>query len=185
MRVSRDRVSVEMVDEPTYTAGSSDNVRCYDREILLADRADHIVSKHGIVLSDESQRRSVVLLANGGATAVHDRSLLLRSDHVLAAVCGYVVCLSRPDLAREWVVEVDPATCFGLYEIPGSSDFVSHGELEIARITDSGSVVWSNGGRDIFTGGFELASGRVIATDFENERYEFELTGGSVLVGPM
>jgi hypothetical protein len=43
-RWEQERCVIEMIDEPCYTFGSVDNVRRYDREIIL-EREHHLVSK--------------------------------------------------------------------------------------------------------------------------------------------
>lgn len=52
---------------------------------------------------------------------------------------------------------VDAATCFGVYYLPEHACLISHGELEIARLSLSGEIVWSAGGKDIFSEGFRLS----------------------------
>jgi hypothetical protein len=84
-----------------------------------------------------------------------------------------------------WHTRVDTATCFGVYDAPGYSSVISHGEVEIARLTYSGQLLWSASGRDIFSGDFELHEHHAEAIDFEGAHYRFELeTGQSQIVRP-
>jgi hypothetical protein len=50
--------------------------------------------------------------------------------------------------------------------LPGDAIIV-HGELEVVRLALDGTIQWSAGARDIFTGPFVLVSDRISATDFK------------------
>ncbi len=55
---------------------------------------------------------------------------------------------------------------------------VSHGELAIARVALDGTVVWSAGGKDIFSEGFVLHKDFAEAVHFNHETYRVDLTTG-------
>jgi hypothetical protein len=56
---------------------------------------------------------------------------------------------------------------------------ISHGELEIARISLSGEAAWSFGGAEIFSEGFKLHSDHVVAVDFKRMVYRLEIETGA------
>lgn len=57
---------------------------------------------------------SVILLAGGGATGVHDHSALIVDDDVLIAVGPYIARLSIPSLDSKWIAETDQASPYSV-----------------------------------------------------------------------
>jgi hypothetical protein len=121
---------------------------------------------------------TAIVCASGGASAVHGHSALALHDQCLVAVGDHVVALAVPDLGLRWALQVDPATCFGLYVTGDPPIFVSHGELEVARFDAHGVKLWSFSGADIFSEGFELRGSKAYATDFDKRVYEIDLETG-------
>jgi hypothetical protein len=176
-------LTLTLLKEPTYTAGSADNARDYEREYDFA-RGNRPSSVHGLICREpDGGEHSCVLLAGGGADGVHEHSAVIADGRCFVAV-GHVICsLSLPALDLGWVTKVDEVTCFGVYYSPEYDSLLSHGELEVARVSLAGEVVWSAGGRDIFTEGFRVVGDYVEAIDFAGRVYRFEIgTGRSELV---
>lgn len=176
---------VELWDE-VGAFSSPDSVRHFDREYFLGEDPQHrVVSRHGVrtVRDDATPVASVILMANGGATGVHQHSALLAGDRLLVAVCGRVCALSVPDLELTWNTEVDWGTCFGVHRVPGSTDIISHGELQISRVSEDGVIKWSAGGRDIFSEPIAVDAQVVRATDFDGHTYCFDIRTGLLTEG--
>ena len=77
----------------------------------------------------------------------------------------------------------DTATCFGVYDAPGFASIISHGELEIARLSYSGQLLWSASGRDIFSEGFRCLDSGIEVIDFNRSVYLFDYRTGTLLAG--
>jgi hypothetical protein len=169
---------------PPHNPNSADNIGSSGDECHLD--AGPFSSRHRVIISrGEHILASRTFLAGGGATAVHERSAFLREDTVFLAVGPFVCALDLPSLRLIWATTSDPATCFGVYDAPALNSIISHGELDIARLTYSGELVWSGGGREIFSGPFELQTEYAEATDWDGVRYRFDLkTGHSQIVEP-
>jgi hypothetical protein len=60
---------------------------------------------------------------------------------------------------------------------------LSHAELEIARVSLFGKVMWKSGGEDIFTGGFKVFPDYVEAVDFNQTAYHIEIETGAGRTG--
>ena len=62
-----------------------------------------------------------------------------------------------------------------------------HGELEISRLSNDGQIVWQQSGADIFTttngheDDFLLTDKCIIATDWNNKKYQFDFDGNSII----
>jgi hypothetical protein len=56
---------------------------------------------------------------------------------------------------------------------------VSHGELEISRVSDDGVLLWSSSGADIFTEGFSLKPECIEVADFNGRKYRFSYASGA------
>ena len=168
-----------MRDDPAYSLESVDNTNAYDREYLFAEEDSYLSSKHGIfVTSPKGESYSCILLAGGGASSVHEHSALIHEHSCIVAVGCYMCSLSIPALELGWQTQTDWATCFGVYHSPKYSCYISHGELEIARVSYSGEVEWRASGKDIFTNGFTLHEDYIEAVDFNDERYRIEIETG-------
>lgn len=178
MHWRRGRYSVEMLDEPSYSFASTDNVRAYHKELLLAGR-HQVTSKHGLIsFVDDERVTSIVVGTCGGATGVHDRSAILFDDRCFVAIGPELLCLTVPNLEVVWHHEADSATCFGLHISPTERAVVVHGELEISKWTFEGEQVWGFGGADIFTGALSIVGETVVVEDFEGRVYQIQLGSG-------
>lgn len=155
-------------------------VRTYGRDHHVGDSTYRATSRHGVIVDFASQRHSALLSASGGCTGVHAHSALALEDMVLVAVCGFVAALRVPELELAWALEVDPATCFGIHvgDDGGTPAYFSHGELAIARFDLSGRELWSTGGADIFSEGFDIYGSKVLVTDFNGWVYEIDISSG-------
>jgi len=98
------------------------------------------------------------------------------------AVGAYLVCFGLSAFSLLWAIQVDTATCFGVHFSAAHGALISHGELEIARVSDTGAIVWSQSGRDIFTGDFKLAPDCIEVSDFDGAVYRFDYDDGRLLI---
>jgi hypothetical protein len=173
-------IEQESAEVPVRDPDSADNVPTTAREFFFGDHSYQVSSRHRVsVVRGDRIDATCVLSAVGGATAVHRNSAFVRGDTCYVAVGPYVCALRLPDLDLLWQVQADPATCFGVFDLPAADGMISHGEMEIARIANDGGVRWSAGGRDIFTEGFELHNDHVEVIDFEGSCYRIGLSDGS------
>jgi hypothetical protein len=171
---------LELIDEPTYTPGSADNVRSYAHEYDFTDAAYRPSSRHGLVLRESGVvRQSCILLAGGGASGVHKHSIAIVDSICFVAVGDTLCSLALPLFDLLWRRQADHATCFGVYFSANHYCLISHGELEIARVSLSGEVVWSSGGADIFSEGIKVFPDFVEAVDFNHTFYRMSITDGT------
>jgi len=90
-----------------------------------------------------------------------------------------LVCLSLPSLEILWNKKIDGATCFGVFISPDGHGILIHGELDISKITFTGEIIWTTSGKEIFTEGFTINEGYIVAVDFNNEKYRINITDGT------
>ncbi|SDY92354.1 hypothetical protein [Nitrosomonas sp. Nm33] len=162
MRITTEVGTIELVNEPVYSFGSADNVRGYLFAKNLATQ-----SIHGILLNGEPV---AVLGCDGSGSVVHEHSAVYTNGFLYVAVGNCVVCIQLNPFAFKWSVQADTATCFGVYFEGRRRALISHGELEIARLSESGEVLWSASGADIFTEGISLLPECVEAVDFNGKK---------------
>lgn len=181
LRVRCGIYDVVISDDYNYASGSADNTRAYSAEYDLTNDGYAPSSKHAVRIEvDGAEVASCIVLAGGGASGVHEHSGLIHDDSCLVAVGSFVCRLGLPQLDLLWSAEVDHATCFGIHHSVEHGCFISHGELEIARLSYDGRIVWSAGGRDIFTNGFRLRADHVEAIDWNGEQYRVDLATGQI-----
>ncbi|MBW3502561.1 hypothetical protein [Janthinobacterium sp. NKUCC08_JDC] len=168
---------IKIVDEPSHTFGSQDNVHRYAQEKNLQPVYTP-TSTHGVFLNGDPV---VVFGAPGGCSSVHKHSALVLNSNLLLAVGDSVLCFSLNDLKLIWASVVDDATCFGIYYESKRMTLISHGELNIARLDENGKILWSSSGADIFSEGFRLEEEYIVVTDFNQRNYRINYeTGVSV-----
>ncbi len=173
MRTEASQLDVEFIDEPTYTFGSTDNLRSYSIEWL--DGKGQPVSSHGILIEGKP---FAVIGAFGGATSVHENSMLQLNGVGYFAVGDQLVSFDLIHKKKRWNLRIDHATCFGVYYSKSHDVLISHGELLVSRFDSEGKVLWQTGGSDIFTEGFSLLSDCIHAIDFEGKEYRFNYENG-------
>jgi outer membrane protein assembly factor BamB len=174
MRIDSHAGTIEVIDEPAYSFGSADNTRNYRFAKNLAPR-DRPSSVHGLLLNGEP----LAVFANGGgASSVHEHSSVYVNGSLYVAVGDSVVCLNLSPFDYKWSVQVDSATCFGIYYDERHRALISHGELEIARISEDGRLLWSVSGADIFSEKFSLLPQFVEVLDFNGQTYRFQYERG-------
>ena len=167
-----------LLDDPKYSPGSADNLLHYGREYSFAGEYQPN-SKYGVSCQGpDGSTHWCILLAAAGTTRVNSRSAVIVAEHCFVAIGETICSLTLPELELLWARKVDSATCFGVYYLPSHNCLISHGELEIAHLSLAGDVVWSAGGKDIFSEGFRLAAEYVEAIDFNHEVYHFDITTG-------
>lgn len=176
--VGKYRIAID--NDPNHMIGSADNLHTYEREYAI-DHAcgDYITSRHSVrVTENESVVSSCIILAGGGASGVHAHSAIIHNESCIVAVGPFMVALDIPTLELQWATEADTATCFGVYYSEKHQCFISHGELEIARVSLNGAVIWHTGGADIFTNGITIYDDCVHVIDFNYKEYTFDIQTG-------
>jgi hypothetical protein len=167
----------EVVDEPTYTFGSTDNARLYPFELDIS-APYRPTSIHGLLHKGEPV---AVFGSSGGASGVHANSLLCTGQSCFLAVGSHVVCFSRSSFHFWWSMPIDQATCFGIHYSQEHNALISHGELDISRFSENGEVIWSSSGQDIFTGHFSLTPSHIEVTDFGGRVYSLNYKNGQII----
>jgi hypothetical protein len=166
--------TLRFIDETGYSFGSADNVRHYpfSQSSAIGDTASSI---HGVLLNEKPL---VVFGACGGASCIHSHSALVQRGTVYLAVGNSVFSFQPAPFEFGWALEVDQATCFGVYFHPQKNALISHGELEISRFSGTGEIIWSASGADIFSGGLTLHSDCIEVVDFNKKSYYFSYENG-------
>ena len=174
MRTSFKEYTVDIVDEPNFNVGSTDNSFKYDN-VYFDDTEFQPTSKHGIKISIGGQIiSSAIICGTGGATGIHDNSFLIKNDNLLICCCDTVYSFNLPILTLNWKKELDQATCFAIYQF--KDDFIIHGELEIKRIDKNGQVKWNFSTKDIFvtpdgSESIKLTDDKIELTDWDGDKY--------------
>jgi outer membrane protein assembly factor BamB len=175
MEIRSHHAVIEIVDESVYSPGSADNPRRYDLEVDLTESGSHHTSRHGVIIDGNP---AAIFMAGGGCSAVHDHSAFLLEGALYLAVGDHVVCIEISSHQIRWAVPVDSATCFGVHYSAKRDALLSHGELEVARFTRDGQILWSAAGADIFSEGFALREGWVEVLDFDRRQYRLDYDTG-------
>lgn len=168
-------------NDSAYLFDTSDSPRNYKRSYRLDDEPYRPSSLHSVRIvstDDESEIASCILGAAGGATGIHEHWAVIQGDSLIIAVGPFLVALHLPTLELNWKTKTDQATCFGVYNSPANGCYISHGEMEIARVSYGGEIEWTQGGADIFTNGFTLSENCVTAVDWNQNVYVWDIKTG-------
>jgi hypothetical protein len=175
--------TVEVRDEPVADVAAHDVLPQYSRVFSLGEPFA-LKFRHGVLSLRGDHLVSSLLLESAGPSGVHRRSLLIVGDTCYVAVGPDVVALSIPTLEVMWSRRVDDAQCFGIHPVPEGNSLISHGELEIARLSLSGDILWHTGGADVFTGPVDVSSKEVTVRDFNDAVYLIDMETGQCRGGP-
>ena len=176
MLIQSDYGQIELVNELAYTFKSTDNVRLYSFSKQL-DNKYGSTSIHGILLNGDP---IAVFGDAGGCSGIHAHSALLHDGLLFLAVGRHIVCLKPMPFEFLWAVQTDTATCFGVHYSKPNRALISHGELEIARFSESGKLLWSASGKDIFSEGIDLRLEFIEVKDFNLEVYHIDYPNGKI-----
>lgn len=177
MKLQSDIGDIEIVDELGFSFGSTDTPRSYPFERDLSEEAEPLWI-HGVIVDGSPV---AVFGSDGGGTRVHEHSAILVGRKLYLAIGNKIVCMDLTPFHFHWSVQVDTATCFGVYYEPHHAALLSHGEVEIARISEAGEIAWNASGADIFTNGFELRPECIEVIDCNDKVYRFEYESGREL----
>jgi outer membrane protein assembly factor BamB len=166
---------VTILDEPTYSFGSASNRRTYDTEVCL-DR--EITSVHGVRVNG---KWSAILGASGARSFVHQHSAIAVDGRLYLAIGDQVACLSLLTGSREWSRRVDGVICFGVFWDFPHEALISHGELQICRLSLGGDEIWTATGADIFTQGFRCLREGIEVVDYNQTVYPFDYRTGALI----
>jgi hypothetical protein len=160
---------IEVVAEERYVFGAPANICGYPVEcdLSVAEARPWVAGLwlDGLPLA--------VFGADGGGTAVHAHSAVVVDEDLYVAVGNRVICVEVAPFRFRWSLEIDAATCFGIYFDARHDALISHGEVAIARFSRHGEMLWRASGADIFTGRFALSRDCIEVTDFNDTVYCF------------
>lgn len=168
---------IHIVDERGCSFKSTNNIRLY-QTVIEIDPRYFPCCVYGVLLNDEAV---LVVGGTGGTTGINEQSAFVLNSKLYLAIGDSVVCLNLGSRALDWVLAVDSSTCFGVYFELTRRVLISHGELTVARLDAAGEIIWSSGGADIFTEGFELEDEFIKVVDFNNRMYRFSYETGAAL----
>lgn len=172
---------IEVLDEPTFKYGSTDNSFNYSKHYFGTGAIEYPTSKHGIkIYQDDQIIDNCLIIGSGGATSIHKNSSLLDNDQLLVCCSETIFCLTLPDLELKWKTQADQATCFQIFKQQG--DYIVHGELQVAKLDKDGKIKWEFGGADIFVSidneeEFKIENDGILLTDFAKTKYKIDFDG--------
>lgn len=180
MRINNQRFSVEITDESLHHASSADNLQKYSKEYLLGEDFSNAPRFGIVVKSVEGLENSCFALGNSIGVKPHDNSAVIVGENLFVSIGNLVCCFEIPSLTLQWQKQVDTATSFSVYVSPDKKGVISHGELEITKVSFGGEILWSVSGKDIFSEGFAVFPDHIEVIDFNHERYNIALSDGQI-----
>ncbi len=169
-------------DDPLYSRNSTDNHRSYIHEYCRDEKYQHF-SAHGIEITQNGESlSSAILLGVGGATGINENSLAFDGVNLYVTAGDALYSLSIPDLDMKWCVQVDIATCFGVFWLQSRGCLLTWGEIEIGCYSITGNKLWGSSGPEIFTEGIEFQDSIVKVTDFNGDIHEINLNNGEISI---
>ncbi|WP_460947880.1 hypothetical protein [Spirosoma daeguense] len=174
-------MEIEVIDESTYSYGSTDNNFSYSKTYFGKDAQDYPTSKYGIKLySDNQIIDSCLIVGSGGATRLHKNSSVFDNDQLVICCSSTIFCIGFPELNLNWPTTADQATCFQIFN--HEENYIIHGELQITMLTKEGDIKWEFSGADIFVSFdneevFEIESDGIQLTDFSKTKYKIDFEG--------
>ena len=143
-------LTISIFSDPTYSAGSADNVNSYRRHYDGPGASEYRnCVQYGVrVTRSEMEINSCMLRYFGGGTIPDAHSVLLDGNQLVICMGNYLLCLLLPELELAWQTQVDEACCFQVFQM--ERDYLTHGELSVRRVNSKGNMIWEFTGADIF-----------------------------------
>ncbi len=177
---------IGLTNDTQYDPNSSDNLiaykKSYNSQVFEEYRYS---SRHGIfVFSGSEVENLACVCAWGGATSIHPTCAVVEGQHILLCCGDSIFNLTIPELDLSWSAKVDLATCFEIFR--HSDGYIVHGELEISKLKEDGSIAWQFSGSDIFTtltgkNDFVLNGDIIHAIDWNGLEYTLDANTGKEL----
>jgi hypothetical protein len=173
--------TIEVIDEPAYKFGSTDNYFNYPKHYFGDDATEFPTSKHGIkIYRNDKIIDSCIIIGSGGATGVYQNSSLIDKDRIVICCCDTVFSLTLPGLELKWKTRCDLATCFQIFKL--QEDYIVHGEFQVTKLDKDGNKKWEFGGADIFVSidnedAFKIENDGILLTDFAKTKYNIDFNG--------
>lgn len=140
--------TIELFDVIPSNHPNSTNLPKYDFVYSDDESNEFNGSRHAISITDGDQNvKTALVIACGGSTGIHTESAVVYRDSLIICCANKVFSLTIPDLHLNWIVQGDPATCFGIYQ--AEDGLFVHGELRVTRLDYHGNTIWEQGLRDI------------------------------------
>jgi len=178
IKIQSEDFEITLKYEDKYTPGSADYSTSYTKEYWLSE-TNFFNTCYGVMVGPlDEPLFSCVLVTHAGFTTPHAHSAFIHDDSLILAIGDHIACLGLPSLDLIWSLKADQVTCFGVHYSQKHECIVSHGELEICRISMNGEMDWRAGGKDIFTGEVNVLADQVLVTDFNEEKYSIDITTG-------
>lgn len=182
MKIAFQSYEIELTNDTTYKPESTDNKLGYDLVYLDKEASEYQSSNHAIKIFQGGQLiRSAIVCAVGGSTTIHNNSAVVIDKDLYVACADKVFSLSLPDLNLRWYIQVDQATCFGIYK--ASDGLFTHREISVTRLATEGQVIWQTGLRDIIVtvegdnNSFIMHEGYIELEDFIRNKYKLDFNG--------
>jgi hypothetical protein len=183
MTLELDKYQVEIYLDNEFEKESADNIHNYD-SIYLEESDYKFSTIVGIIVHENDKKlKSAVISANGGATEIHESSILTENDRIIICCSDTIFCLSIPDLILKWKTKADDATCFQIFKYKDS--FIVHGELAISRLDNSGNILWQQTDSDIFTtftgiDDFRILDDFILAKVWGHRTFKIDFNGNRI-----
>ena len=166
-----------MIDEPAYVQNSVVAAKKYDHTFCRHD-AEAVCCAHGVTV--ESPEAATMILGTGGTTGVHKNSITHVDNICFIAAGDSVFALEVPSLKMVWCMQVDIATCFGVFWVEKHQCLITWGEIFVSCYTKDGKKIWKTSGADIFTQGFKLTTDTIEVVDCNNTTYRVTIPSGHI-----
>ncbi|GEP52808.1 hypothetical protein FNO01nite_34800 [Flavobacterium noncentrifugens] len=183
MTTKYNQYTIQITSNSAYESDSKYNINDY-RNVYFEESEYILPSIFGIkIFENDNLVNSAILGVGGGATTIHQGSLVVSKNRLQICCGNFVFCLSIPELKIIWKTQADEITCFGIYKI--DEEFIIHGEMQISKIDKNGNIVWKFGGRDIFVtidgkDNFSITNNIICVRDFQNYIYKVDLDGNEI-----
>lgn len=110
--------------------------------------------------------------------------VLIDEDKLLVGCSNILYCFHLPSLDLLWKTQTDEVVNFKIYKINGG--YLTHGELNITKISPNGEKLWEFSGADIWVSvdeGEEVVifeKDYILLRDFTGDKYKIDYNGNPI-----
>lgn len=184
MKIHTNQYLIQLSEESNYSKDSADNNFTFHNHYFNHEEYECNTQIGIKIYEKEHLLTSAIICSHGGGAGIHETSQIIDNEKIVICCANQVFNLSIPNLQLNWKVQADDTTCFEIFKL--NQDFIIHSELTISRISSQGEIVWQKSGADIFTtidgkeDNFKVTDNYIFATDWENNKYQFDFNGNAI-----
>lgn len=186
MKIDYKNFEIELLYDSNNNSNLNSIIKSKNSQINFDSEKENVVykSRHYIVVKEFGiEISNITIYQTNNISGIFEDTFIIEDDKIWVISDNTIYCVEIPSLKLIWHKEFDLVTNISIHKL--RNDFIVRGELLIFRISKSGKIIWSFGGRDIWfnpEGYNELTieENTIRLFDFQSNEYVLNFDGNQI-----